>query len=55
MSQQIDGEEDGQESEAEKNTEVLMNVDVDDVDLESNDMESVNSSSQVRSEERFEN
>ena len=49
MSQQINGKEDGQESEMEKNTEVLKNVDVDDVDLESNAMESINSSSQVRS------
>ena len=53
MLQQVDGEEDGQESETEaNNTEVLKNVEVDAVDLQSSAMESVNSSSQVRSEVR---
>ena len=46
---QVDGEEDGQEFKTEKNTELLKNVEVDTV---SSVMESVSSSSQVRSEVR---
>ena len=50
MLQEVDGEEDEQESETEMNSEVLKNVEVDPVDLLSSAMESVKSSSQVRSE-----
>ena len=35
MLQQVDGEEDGQESETEANTEVFKNVEVEAVDLQS--------------------
>ena len=49
---EVDGEDDEQESETEMNTEVLKDVEVDAVDLQSSAMESVKRSSLLRSEVR---